>query len=408
MKQLVIHFSRDHKAGDYTRIRKLQIDISAILKSQIYEVKIIKITDLYRIIMERSSEKKLSPANFKIVLPILLPGIRRVFVRRLNALISCLAGACISFFISPDICIGETHSSYPAISAVKKITKGCHVCVDLHGAYPEETYYTHVSQSEIGSVVHLLDGYERKLLNCVDVVICQSEAMLKHLCAKHHVQENKFLVYQCGVDMVTFSRNEALGDIVRKRLDVKKDECVFVYLGGLHRWQLIDDVITIYAAITRKIKTSKLLIITNGDKQAVLNKATQQGVVIDSIRIVSVPHSEVPMYLSACDIGFLLREDTILNRVACPTKLGEYLACGLPVIVSSIGNTWDWTTGMIDQICIVDHTNADKAAQRIVDFLGSTAMRKISIQSSCRDLAQSKLSAQSDTNNLRAHFGDLT
>jgi hypothetical protein len=39
--------------------------------------------------------------------------------------------------------------------------------------------------------------------------------------------------------------------------------------------------------------------------------------------------------LAICDHGIMVREDTITNRVASPTKFGEYLSAGLRVITSA-------------------------------------------------------------------------
>ena len=44
---------------------------------------------------------------------------------------------------------------------------------------------------------------------------------------------------------------------------------------------------------------------------------------------------EVGAYLSACDYGWLVRENTDTNRVASPVKFAEYLAAGLEVIISN-------------------------------------------------------------------------
>jgi len=47
----------------------------------------------------------------------------------------------------------------------------------------------------------------------------------------------------------------------------------------------------------------------------------------------------VASYLHEAEVGFLLRKDTIVNRVCFPTKLGEYLASGCWVVSSDID--WD-------------------------------------------------------------------
>jgi len=38
--------------------------------------------------------------------------------------------------------------------------------------------------------------------------------------------------------------------------------------------------------------------------------------------------------LRLCDFGILIREDTVTNQVASPTKYAEYLKAGLKVIIS--------------------------------------------------------------------------
>jgi len=45
--------------------------------------------------------------------------------------------------------------------------------------------------------------------------------------------------------------------------------------------------------------------------------------------------NEVGVYLAACDYGWLVRENSVTNRVASPVKCAEYLAAGLVLIVSN-------------------------------------------------------------------------
>ena len=45
-------------------------------------------------------------------------------------------------------------------------------------------------------------------------------------------------------------------------------------------------------------------------------------------------HAQVAQTMAGCDYGIMVRERTITNQVASPTKFAEYLACGLRVISS--------------------------------------------------------------------------
>ena len=60
----------------------------------------------------------------------------------------------------------------------------------------------------------------------------------------------------------------------------------------------------------------------------------------DHLLIDSRSNEEIYKEYLDCDFGFLLRDDTIVNNVACPTKMMEYLRFGIVPILKSdhIGN----------------------------------------------------------------------
>ena len=66
-----------------------------------------------------------------------------------------------------------------------------------------------------------------------------------------------------------------------------------------------------------------------------------------AIRWVSA--EEVPVYLAACDYGILVRENTVTNQVAAPTKFAEYLHSGLKVLISE--HIGDYTAFVQEHNC---------------------------------------------------------
>lgn len=64
----------------------------------------------------------------------------------------------------------------------------------------------------------------------------------------------------------------------------------------------------------------------------------------NSISIKSVSPLELESYYKESHYGFILRDDILVNRVACPTKLIEYLGYGInPIILSEkIGDFEDF------------------------------------------------------------------
>jgi hypothetical protein len=81
------------------------------------------------------------------------------------------------------------------------------------------------------------------------------------------------------------------------------------------------------------VPNSHFLAITT-DTEEMQRYCTAEGIPQTKSTIVSLPHAEVARYLTAGDIGLLLRESCPVNQVASPVKFGEYLAAGLPVVIS--------------------------------------------------------------------------
>lgn len=52
------------------------------------------------------------------------------------------------------------------------------------------------------------------------------------------------------------------------------------------------------------------------------------------ITIKSVPHNQMKYYLQMADVGVVIRSDNIVNRVAAPTKIAEYLTNGVRLLYS--------------------------------------------------------------------------
>lgn len=105
------------------------------------------------------------------------------------------------------------------------------------------------------------------------------------------------------------------------------------YSGGTSAWQRIDDII---AALKRVCMTSlqcKALFLTP-DQAEVTRRLQRAEFPTAQAFVRGCAHKDVYRYLSAADAGIIMRHDTPVNNVASPVKVAEYLACGLPVIMT--------------------------------------------------------------------------
>ena len=80
-----------------------------------------------------------------------------------------------------------------------------------------------------------------------------------------------------------------------------------------------------------------MLLIFTHDVTEFRKKVKDTG--IKNFRIISVKYEDMPAYLDACDFGFCLRENNIINLVASPTKVLEYISRNVkPILTEYVGD----------------------------------------------------------------------
>ena len=140
-----------------------------------------------------------------------------------------------------------------------------------------------------------------------------------------------------------------------------------IYSGGLSAWQKIDAIIALMKRISEVDVNIKFRFLTK-DVAALTRLCEKAG--LDSSRwsAKSCKQSEVVEELTKADCGIILRDDTLVNQVASPIKVGEYLAAGLGIIASPfIG---DVGKDFADKgfACMVDENTL---VERIVKFVNN-------------------------------------
>jgi glycosyltransferase involved in cell wall biosynthesis len=110
------------------------------------------------------------------------------------------------------------------------------------------------------------------------------------------------------------------------------------YLGTGAAWQGLDQLAATWRVLSRSVPSAEFRVISRDKRTRVLVDAVGD----DRCDIVAADQPEdVARALQGCRVGFVLRSNHLVNRVAYPTKVGEYLASGAPVVTTDI----DWDVG---------------------------------------------------------------
>jgi glycosyltransferase involved in cell wall biosynthesis len=102
------------------------------------------------------------------------------------------------------------------------------------------------------------------------------------------------------------------------------------------------DLIEAFSIVKAKNNETELIIIgdvADNSQLPYLKSITDKHSVSDSVIFTGlVKYKDIPSLLHGCDILVLARPDGTFARAGFPTKLGEYFACKIPVVLSSIGD----------------------------------------------------------------------
>ena len=208
------------------------------------------------------------------------------------------------------------HSVYSSLTALpaywvaKPIT-------DLHGVVPEENLY----EGKLGRA-RLYGWVEHIALRRSAAVVFVTCAMKRHYQHKHGRQsslDRKIAILPKLSDTRGHRENV---------LSVIRDAKAVIYAGGLQAWQNVPMMIDA-AATAPEFR----FVFLSGEIQALQQLADSANVV--NFTSASVAPHQVPDHYLTCTYGFVLRSPVLVNQVACPTKLVEYLYWGvIPIVLT--------------------------------------------------------------------------
>ncbi|MFZ1702570.1 MAG: glycosyltransferase family 4 protein [Pyrinomonadaceae bacterium] len=154
---------------------------------------------------------------------------------------------------------------------------------------------------------------------------------------KSEIQNSKLVeIIPCCVDFETrFPVGiAARRDEMREKLGMT-DRRVFVHVGALGGLYLTRELADFMAAARENDSKTYALFLTQSDPTEITALLRERGFSDTDFFVGRVDPTEIPIYLSASDVGLSFVKATYATQSRSPTKIPEYLAAGLPIIANS-------------------------------------------------------------------------
>ena len=143
-------------------------------------------------------------------------------------------------------------------------------------------------------------------------------------------------VIPCCVDLALFDEAARKSRAAtRKRLGISAKAPVLVYVGSVGGAYLIDEKFALFRAYRKLRPGARFLFVTGHSRQEIERLARTQGIDRAELIVVSARRDEVPALIAVADLGVSFILATYSAKGSCPTKFGEMLAMGVPVIANA-------------------------------------------------------------------------
>lgn len=200
---------------------------------------------------------------------------------------------------------------------------GAKLIYSLRGVWPEEKAASGRWKDRLAAL--LFQHYENRAVAIADELNTVSFQFQNYI-KKCYQRESSVL--PCCVSEAFFEGHDRAA--IRRRIGFCEDDLVVAYCGSTVAYQQIDKTCLLLAKLRRYIPQLKCLFITTSKN--IEEIAVKAGLPRESFRQGSGKARDVAALLAGADAGVILRAPSLINRVASPVKVGEYLASGLAII----------------------------------------------------------------------------
>lgn len=265
------------------------------------------------------------------------------------------------------------------------------IIFDIRGFFPEE-YVDAGLWRPNGLLYKLAKRVENWLLRQADGFVVLTEKARDILFPESSAtgrdkQGRPVEVIPCCVDLQRFEIAD--GETRKKTRETLGigDRTTVAYVGSFGGWYLTEEMLDFFS-VARELEDAFILILTQRDKERIVQRLRERGMKEKDFLVESVTPSELPKFLSAADVAISFIKPCYSKLSSSPTKIAEYLACGIPIIANSgVGDIAEQITS--DGVGVVINEFSLESYRKALRELN--AMRKeTDLAARCRESARKR------------------
>ncbi|MFQ5874191.1 MAG: glycosyltransferase family 4 protein [Dehalococcoidia bacterium] len=272
---------------------------------------------------------------------------------------------------------------------------GVRFIFDMRGFWADERVDGGIWPSE-GFTYRLVKRLERQFLRDADEVVTLTEKARLTVERWPGIETPRVTIIPTCVDLERFSGPAHSGP--------PNPSPVFIYTGSLGTWYLLGEMLRFVEEAINRFPSARFLLLTRNCEEAA-RELRSRRLAAETVTLASVTPAEVPMWLARADAGLAFYKPGWARQATCPTKIGEYLAMGLPVVVNDAVGDMEEIIGT-NGVGAVLSDFSPEAYDRALDQLEKIWADPM-LASRCRRVSESYFSLQSGVDRYWAIYQRL-
>ena len=210
---------------------------------------------------------------------------------------------------------------------------------DMRGFWPDERIdgdLWNIKNPVYRIIYNYFKKKELQFFNEADLNISLTHAGLNEI-KKMNVRKeqiDKFSIIPCCSDYELF-KPLPRDMVLVKQLGFEESNKILCYLGSIGTWYMFDEMMAMFKQLHFQDNSFRLLIMTPEPPSMVYDSAQKLDINADLIKVLSATRQQVPQFLSIAHLGISFIKPCFSKLSSSPTKMGEMLAAGVPLICNS-------------------------------------------------------------------------
>ncbi len=213
---------------------------------------------------------------------------------------------------------------------------------------------------------------EKEQVAKCDGIVCLTYAAEKIIRQLPEYKSNiPLAVIPCSADMQLFDPstiNAAQKQQLQNELNIGENDFIISYLGSIGGWYMTSEMLCFCKRLSDKIPQARFLFISPHLHDVIASEAAKYGLPANKLIVKHGKRAEVPALLSLSNYSIFFIKPCYSKLSSSPTKHGEIMAMGIPVITNSgVGDVKEIVNKYHGGYVLDDFT--DEAFDAVVDSM---------------------------------------